>query len=109
MQRTIVFHGHTIAIRMMDDRCIVSDCPQEPTHYEVLKWRNSTLCAGMGISGTPVREVTAAAREQYGNCAVLAWDGDVVVGILTFSLSRICMSAGRTDGTSWNPILASGP
>jgi len=83
-QRAIAFEDRTVVVKTMDDRYTVSDCPQEPTHYEVLQRRNSTRCAGMGVSGTPIREVTADARKRYGNCAVLAWDGDIVVGISTF-------------------------
>jgi GNAT superfamily N-acetyltransferase len=80
----LAFDDVEIVIRMMDERYIVNDCPQEPTYVDVLRGRNSTWCGAMGVSGRPIREVTAAARQKYGNCAVLAWHGEVVVGIMTF-------------------------
>jgi GNAT superfamily N-acetyltransferase len=82
--RTIAFDDKDIAIQLMDDRYTVNDCPQEPTHVDVLRTRNATWCGAMGVSDRPIREVTTTARREHGNCAVLAWDGDLVVGILTF-------------------------
>jgi len=86
-EKKIAVGDRTVSVRMMDDSYIVSDCPQRPEHVETLRQRNGRHCACMGVfsSRTPcVREVIEDARERHGNCAAIAWDGDTIVGILTF-------------------------
>ncbi len=85
--KTVVFDDKTVSIRLMDDDYIVNDCPQQPERVETLKKRNGVWCACMGVfpKRTPsVKEVALGAKSRHGNCAIVAWDGDWVIGILTF-------------------------
>lgn len=86
-EKSIAFDDKTIVIRLMDNRYIVNDCPQQPEYLETLRKRNGTHCECMGVFShrtPPVRDVIEDARNRHGNCAVIAWDGDWVIGILTF-------------------------
>jgi GNAT superfamily N-acetyltransferase len=106
--RRIEVDGKEIVVKMMDDDYIVSDCPQEPMEAAKLRQRNGTLCACMGIVGRPIREVMAETRLRHGNAAVLAWDGQTVVGIMTFfpadELAARHAATFRGDALDWNSV-----
>ncbi len=86
-EKRIEFEEKVVSVRMMDESYVVSSCPQEPAQIATLRQRQGVWCRCMGVfpdRTPPVREVIEHAHRTHGNCAVIAWDGDWVVGILTF-------------------------
>jgi len=86
-EKRVEFGEKTVSVRMMDESYVVSDCPQEPVQVTSLRQRRGVWCRSMGVfpgRTPPIRDVVEHAQKAHGNCAVIAWDADRVVGILTF-------------------------
>ncbi len=84
--RKIRFDGKTVIVKMMDDSWIINECithgPIQPRAGIV--WKHSDHCSRLLIPGDEYESTMKEFMDAYGNCAVIAWDGDVALGHMIF-------------------------
>ena len=84
--RIIRFEDKAITVKMMDNSWIINECithgPIKPRHGIV--WAHSDHCARLRIPGDEYEKTMNELMGNYGNCAVIAWDGDLALGHIIF-------------------------
>jgi GNAT superfamily N-acetyltransferase len=84
--RRITVGDSTIVVQMMDDSWILNRCvshsPFVPKPGVV--WSHTNCCSRLQIPGDQFEDAMRSFRDNYGNAAVIAWDGDVALGHIIF-------------------------
>lgn len=80
-------NGKIVTVKLMDDSWIINQCagahPFKPRSGIV--WTESDHCARLPqIPGCELQNLFRSARNRYGNCAVVAWHEDRVLGHLVW-------------------------
>ena len=91
--------GKRVVVKLMDDswilnRC-VSDHPFVPNAGIV--WTHSDHCSRLPVPGDELPEFMRQMRAAYGNCAAVAWHGEVALGHIVF-LPRAVARERRATG-----------
>lgn len=95
--------GNTkVTVKLMDDSWIINQCagahPFKPRHGVV--WSESDRCARLPeIPGSKFQDFFRETRDNYGNCAAIAWHEDRVLGHLVW-IPR--SKAREAHATGWH-------
>jgi hypothetical protein len=92
--------GKQVIVKFMDDSWIINQCagahPFKPKQGVV--WKPSDKCARLPIPGDEFPMFMSEVHHTYGNCAAIAWYGDMVLGHIVF-LPR--QTARQKRATGW--------
>ena len=98
--RRIDTPGGRVVVKLMDDSWIWNECvgahPIVPSGGVV--WSHSDCCARLPVPGDELPGFARAVRDEYGNCAAMAWSGGKVLGHIVW-LPRVV--ARRRLATGW--------
>jgi GNAT superfamily N-acetyltransferase len=98
--RVIETAAGCVVVKLMDDSWILNRCvgahPIKPQPGVV--WRHDEHCARLPVPGDEFGGFMREMRETYGNCAVVAWRDDTVLGHLMFLPRAV---ARRWQATGW--------
>lgn len=85
-RRHVDADGQDVVVKLMDDSWILNQCvgahPIVPQAGVV--WSHSEHCARLPVPGDEFPDFMRETRNTYGNCAVIAWEGERVLGHLVF-------------------------
>jgi GNAT superfamily N-acetyltransferase len=97
--RIIETDAGRVVVKLMDDSWILNQCvgahPAKPQPGVV--WRHDEHCARLPVPGDEFGGFMSDVRERHGNCAVIAWHGQTVLGHLVF-LPRAVARERRATG-----------
>jgi GNAT superfamily N-acetyltransferase len=92
--------GQKVVVKLMDNSWILNQCvgahPIVP--QEGVVWSRSEHCARLPIPGDEFPGFIRETRDAYGNCAVIAWHGERVLGHLVF-LPRVVARRWKAAGS----------
>ena len=79
-------NGAHVTIKMMDESWIINRCvshsPFDPRNART--WSHEDRCSRIQIPGDQFEGAMRSFRDRYGNAAVIAWDGDLLLGHFIF-------------------------
>ena len=97
--RVIDVDGKQVVVKLMDDSWTFNQCvyahPFKPRTGVV--WSHNDHCSRLPVPGDELPEFMGWVRHTYGNCAALAWHGEVLLGHIVF-LPKIVARERRTAG-----------
>lgn len=97
--RTIDADGKQVVVKLMDDSWIMNRCvgdhPWKPRQGIV--WAHSDHCVRLPVPGDELPDFVRQMRDTYGNCAAVAWHGELVLGHIVW-LPRAVARKWRSTG-----------
>jgi len=98
--RVIDADGKQVVVMLMDDSWAFNQCvsahPFKPGHGVV--WSHDQNCTRLPVPGDELPGFMSEMRSTYGNCAVLAWHGEILLGHVVFLPKAV---ARERKATGW--------
>ena len=84
--KVIKFDDTTVTVKMMDDSWIIDKCVVHSPFIpkQGYAWKHEDHCSRLLIPADQYEDTMRFFRDTYGNAAVIAWDGNVVLGHVIF-------------------------